>query len=146
MLDMAILGLLNERTMHGYELKQHLPGLGLWRVSFGSVYPALKRLERRGFIESSSASGGRKEYAITEAGVGRFQAMLGDQTASVDNTTEFRVRLSLFRHLPAATRSLFFDRRIAVLRRRLSAIEATLGGTELDRYTRARASPPCAHH
>jgi DNA-binding PadR family transcriptional regulator len=53
MLDLAILGLLKELPLHGYELKKRLnSSLGpLWGVSYGSLYPALARLERVGAIE-----------------------------------------------------------------------------------------------
>jgi len=48
MLDMAILGLLEERDLHGYEIRRQLRDhLGiLANVSFGSLYPALTRLEK----------------------------------------------------------------------------------------------------
>lgn len=64
MLDLAILGFLTEGPLHGYELKKRLgESLGsLWGVSFGSLYPALRRLERAGAIEgvdASSDAGGR---------------------------------------------------------------------------------------
>src|SRR5215831_15058448 len=52
-LELAILGLLKEQPLHGYELKKRLgETLGfLWGVSYGSLYPALRRLERAGAIE-----------------------------------------------------------------------------------------------
>jgi DNA-binding PadR family transcriptional regulator len=52
-LELAILGLLKEQSLHGYELKKRLgDALGfLWGVSYGSLYPALRRLERAGAIE-----------------------------------------------------------------------------------------------
>ncbi len=63
MLDMAILGLLEERDLHGYEirklLREHL-GL-LANVSFGSIYPALTRLEKAEAVvatESAAAPAG----------------------------------------------------------------------------------------
>jgi DNA-binding PadR family transcriptional regulator len=53
MLEIAILGLLKEQPLHGYELKKRLgETLGfLWGVSYGSLYPALRRLEREGAVE-----------------------------------------------------------------------------------------------
>ncbi len=53
MLELAILGLLQEQPRHGYELKKRLSEtLGsFWGISFGSLYPALRRLERSGAIE-----------------------------------------------------------------------------------------------
>jgi len=53
MLELAILGLLTDAPLHGYELKKRLgETLGhVWGVSYGSLYPALARLERMGAIE-----------------------------------------------------------------------------------------------
>jgi DNA-binding PadR family transcriptional regulator len=52
MLDLAILGLLFEQEMHGYEIRRRLRDeLGLFaNISFGSLYPALSRLERSGAV------------------------------------------------------------------------------------------------
>jgi len=57
MLELAILGLLKEQEMHGYELKKRLSDtLGLASgVSFGSLYPALRRLEAAGAVKAVEA-------------------------------------------------------------------------------------------
>ena len=57
MLELAVLGLLSEQPLHGYELKKRLSEtLGpLWGISFGSLYPALRRLERSGAIEETES-------------------------------------------------------------------------------------------
>ena len=57
MLELAVLGLLKDQPLHGYELKKRLgETLGfLWGVSYGSLYPALRRLERAGAIASVAA-------------------------------------------------------------------------------------------
>ena len=57
MLDMAILGLLEERDLHGYEIRRLLRDhLGiLANVSFGSIYPALTRLEKGGAVVATEA-------------------------------------------------------------------------------------------
>jgi DNA-binding PadR family transcriptional regulator len=54
LLELAILGLLKEQDLHGYELKKRLAeALGpLSSVSFGSLYPALARLEAAGAVEA----------------------------------------------------------------------------------------------
>jgi DNA-binding PadR family transcriptional regulator len=56
-LELAILGLLKEQELHGYELKKRLvEALGPFSsVSFGSLYPALARLQRAGAVETSTA-------------------------------------------------------------------------------------------
>ena len=65
----AVLALLLERPMHGYEMIQELESRtgGIWRPSPGSVYPTLQMLEDEGLIEAESI-GGRKTYSLTEAG------------------------------------------------------------------------------
>lgn len=52
MIDLAVLGLLGERDLHGYELKKRLREImgPLSSISFGSLYPALARLERDGLV------------------------------------------------------------------------------------------------
>ena len=53
MLELAILGSLKEQPLHGYELKKRVGETvgSVWAISFGSLYPALRRLERDGAIE-----------------------------------------------------------------------------------------------
>ena len=60
-MDMAILGLLEERDLHGYEIRRQLRDhLGiLANVSFGSIYPALTRLEKAGAVVATEASAAR---------------------------------------------------------------------------------------
>ncbi len=68
----AVLALLTERPMHGYEMIQELDSRtgGAWRPSPGSIYPTLQLLEDEGLIVSSmtEAGGSRKRYTLTEAG------------------------------------------------------------------------------
>ena len=67
MLEFAILGLLQQSPMHGYELRKELAAVlgGLRSISYGSLYPALKRLQTAGLIASddptprSSVASGR---------------------------------------------------------------------------------------
>jgi DNA-binding PadR family transcriptional regulator len=65
----AILALLAERPMHGYEMLQELAQRtnGLWRPSPGSLYPALQLLEDEGLVQSVTADG-RRRYELTDAG------------------------------------------------------------------------------
>jgi DNA-binding PadR family transcriptional regulator len=57
MLELAILGLLEENDLHGYELRKRLGDLlGLrLAISFGSLYPALGRLEKAGLVKVVSS-------------------------------------------------------------------------------------------
>ena len=65
----AILALLVERPMHGYEMIKELDARtgGVWRPSPGSVYPTLQLLEDEGLI-TSEETGGRKRFTLTDAG------------------------------------------------------------------------------
>jgi len=65
----AILALLTERPMHGYEMIKEIDTRtgGVWSPSPGSIYPTLQLLEDEGLIEAA-AEGGRKSYHLTDAG------------------------------------------------------------------------------
>ncbi|WP_250001707.1 PadR family transcriptional regulator [Actinoplanes sp. M2I2] len=87
----AVLALLLERPMHGYEMIQELDSRtnGIWRPSPGSIYPTLQMLEDEGLIEAEAA-GGRKSYHLTDAGRAEAEAAgenppwasIGDDTMS----------------------------------------------------------------
>jgi DNA-binding PadR family transcriptional regulator len=57
-IELAILGVLKESELHGYELKKRLKELlgPLSSVSFGSLYPALARLEAAGHVKAVEAA------------------------------------------------------------------------------------------
>ncbi len=144
MLELAVLGLLKERSMHGYQLSKRLTDTlgGFWRVSYGSLYPTLKRLERQGAVEQvfdEQEVGRRKNvYRITESGEQLFRELL--EEASADATSEdnrFRVRLAFFKYLAPETRIRLLERRRAYLEERLSTIETSLATTRerFDTYT-----------
>jgi len=87
----ALLALLLERPMHGYEMIQELDARtnGIWRPSPGSVYPTLQLLEDEGLIEAE-ANGGRKSFRLTADGRPEAEtaaqnppwAQIGDDTMS----------------------------------------------------------------
>src|SRR5246500_2042495 len=85
MLELAILGLLIESPMHGYELRKRLTGLlGAFRAfSYGSLYPALRRMQTEGLIAENAAPAGtpvrraRRVYRLTDAGRRRFGGLGG---------------------------------------------------------------------
>ncbi|MEU4803452.1 PadR family transcriptional regulator [Actinosynnema sp. NPDC023587] len=66
----AVLTLLAERPMHGYEMIQEIGQRtdGLWRPSPGSVYPTLQLLADEGLVSSTEESGGKKLFTLTESG------------------------------------------------------------------------------
>ncbi len=166
MLELAVLGLLSEQPLHGYELKKRLSEtLGpLWGISFGSLYPALRRLERSGAIEADEASedpaGGivatgslkgdlaaarlrrrprtglrvRKAYRTTVAGEQLFFELLADETADDERT--FALKLSVCRHLTPAERLAVLERRRSQLTQRLAKTRRS-PARSTDRYTRS---------
>jgi DNA-binding PadR family transcriptional regulator len=142
MLELAILGLLKERSMHGYQLSKRLTDTlgGFWRVSYGSLYPSLKRLERQGAVEQvfdEQEVGRRKNvYRITDAGETLFRELLeeaGSDATGEDN--RFRVRLAFFKYLAPEARIRLLERRRAFLEERLDTIQASLATTGRDTYT-----------
>src|SRR3954464_5412163 len=102
--------------MHGYqlnrELSEHLGGL--WRVSYGSLYPSRRRLERGGGMPSEAGTGARRKtvYAITPEGERLFLELL-EETPQENQTEDarFRVRLAFFPYLPPETRIRLLERR-----------------------------------
>ncbi|MGZ4583522.1 MAG: PadR family transcriptional regulator [Mycobacterium sp.] len=66
----AILALLTERPMHGYEMIQQIAerSNGIWRPSPGSVYPTLQLLDDEGLITASESAGSKKLFELTDAG------------------------------------------------------------------------------
>ncbi|UOQ61451.1 PadR family transcriptional regulator [Leucobacter rhizosphaerae] len=65
----AVLALLAERPMHGYQIIREIEERsgGSWKPSAGSVYPTLQLLADEGLIEAEEEHG-RKTYVLTEAG------------------------------------------------------------------------------
>ncbi|MBI3212685.1 MAG: PadR family transcriptional regulator [Mycobacterium sp.] len=66
----AILKLLAERPMHGYEMIQEIAERtnDLWKPSPGSVYPTLQLLEDEGLIVAAENEGSKKLFELTEQG------------------------------------------------------------------------------
>jgi DNA-binding PadR family transcriptional regulator len=72
----AVLVLLSEENMHGYQMIRELSERsgGAWRASPGSVYPTLQQLEDEGLIHTD-ASTGKRVFALTEAGRAHIAAV-----------------------------------------------------------------------
>ena len=167
-LDIAILGLLMDRDHHGYEIRSQLRDrLGVWaNVSFGSIYPALARLERDGSVEATAAtesrinalstgslSGeraslrslranpgigrrGRKVYRITEHGRQVFVTLLANP-ATLDDAKNFSLRMALAKYLTPNLRVGLLERRRADLIERLAEVRAGAHNDQLDTYARS---------
>ena len=140
MLELAILGLLKERAMHGYELRKQLgQKLGFfWTVSFGSLYPTLKKLERRGVVEkffpTDQTSRRKQVYRITQAGEAEFLKLLAEGAHSTWEEEKFPLRVAFFRYLGPEARMRLLERRKAYLEDKLEE-----GRRSLSRAERGRA-------
>lgn len=73
-LDLLVLRVLNAGSMHGFGIAQkiHLLSADALRIEEGSLYPALYRMERKGWIEAewgvSENNRRAKFYALTKLG------------------------------------------------------------------------------
>jgi DNA-binding PadR family transcriptional regulator len=146
-LELAILGLLLESPMHGYELRKRLTGLlGAFRAfSYGSLYPALRRMQSDGLIVEDALPTGavkvrraRRVYQLTEAGQKRFTELVADTGPQNYTDDGFGVHLAFFNRTPAEARMRILEgRRRQVEERRETLREAIARATNsLDRYTR----------
>ena len=132
MLELAILGLLKEKPMHGYELKKRLTFMlgHFWTVSYGSLYPALKRLEKAKAIERAYSvkekTRTRNVYRITKAGEAEFMRVLADTVTdnSVADTEKFDIRLAFFGYLEPETRISILEKRRRLLEQQTESFKA----------------------
>jgi DNA-binding PadR family transcriptional regulator len=145
-LPLAVLGLLHDAPMHGYELRKRLSSvLGVFRaLSYGSLYPCLRALQSNGLIaHDGGAAGGRAGkrgrivYRITAEGKERLQEMLAEAGPPAWEDEAFGVRFALFAQTDAATRLRILEGRRSRLEERLGGLRAVIGRTRerLDRYT-----------
>jgi DNA-binding PadR family transcriptional regulator len=143
LLELAILGLLKERSMHGYQLSKRLADtLGaFWKVSYGSLYPTLKRLQREGAVEPvfpKEEVGRRKNvYRITPKGEQLFYELLQEAGQESWEDNRFRVRLAFFKYLKPDMRLRLLEKRRAYLEGRLTDIKSSLRNyrERIDNYT-----------
>jgi DNA-binding PadR family transcriptional regulator len=165
-LELAVLGLLKEGAMHGYELSKRLRfTLGpLYTVSYGSLYPCLKRLGVAGMVRERTAEDepvatkprrarkataadaratrgttkrARKVYEITPAGETFFFQQL--EQGAVYDTDRFETRFAFFRYLPKEMRIRLLEHRKAYLEEKLAEFDETLRATRerMDAYSRS---------
>lgn len=162
MLELPVLGLLKERAMHGYELRKELGAMlgPFWQVSWGSLYPTLRRLARDEAVEkvdpapvkaarraktkgaslakNPTLSTGRRKtvYRITERGEQMFTEMLEETAAAVD-AEHFTLKLAFFRYLRPETRLALLERRRAYLQEKLAQFKTNMRDYKerIDSYT-----------
>lgn len=151
-LETAILGLLKESPLHGYELRKRLNlVLGSFRaLSYGSLYPALRTLVTRGLIvgtEGAASSGsmapalsGRRSrivYELTAEGKEHLQTLLAQAGPAAWEDENFDVRFALFGQTDAETRLRILEGRRTRLTERLEAVRESTrrSRARMDEYT-----------
>lgn len=149
-LELAILGLLHETPMHGYELRKRLNLLlGSFRaLSYGSLYPALKGLVERGFIvggdpdatpppHALSGKRARIVYELTAEGKEHLAEMLASSGPTTWEDEHFGVRFAFFAQTDAETRLRILEGRRTRLTERLENVRQAAVRTRerLDEYT-----------
>jgi DNA-binding PadR family transcriptional regulator len=155
MLEFAILGLLQQTPMHGYELRKQLAEVlgGLRSISYGSLYPALKRLHAAGLVSTDepdrraplpadapplTGRRGKVVYTITAEGKERFAELVSQAgPEAYDDDRLFGVHLAFFRHTAADVRLRILEGRRRTVERQRDGLRSSLARTRerLDRYT-----------
>lgn len=148
-LEFALLGLLYESPLHGYELRKRLNlRLGTFHVlSYGSLYPCLTGLVAAGWIvadkpvvEPRGVETNRRTktvYKLTTEGKEHFQDLLANSGPSAWEDENFGVHFAFFGRTDANARMRILEGRRSRLEERLEAVRASFSrtGARLDDYT-----------
>jgi len=149
-LDLAILGLLHDSPLHGYELRKRLNiVLGWGRVlSYGSLYPALKRMLRAGWISeyvaAPDATGRgskgtsrrpRIVYELTAQGGDHFSGLMSDAGPASWEDETFDVRFAFFGRIDREIRLRILEGRRARMEERLARLRQAPAGESANSYT-----------
>lgn len=148
-LELAILGLLHDSPLHGYELRKRLNALlGVLRpLSYGTLYPALKGLLDRGWIrqsapvEGAALAGKRAKivYELTAEGKEHFQSLVSEAGPDAWEDENFDVRFAFFARTDVPTRLRILEGRRMRLQERVEGARQSMarGRERLDSYTLA---------
>jgi DNA-binding PadR family transcriptional regulator len=149
MLEIAVLGLLNESPMHGYELRKRLSTLlGTFRAfSYGSLYPTLRRLLEAGWISEEAPDSvpgaparsrrGKRVYRLTADGKEHFAALLAEVGPEAFDDEGFGARLAFFAQTRSDIRLQILEGRRRRVEEKREGMRSSLARTRqrLDRYT-----------
>lgn len=152
MLEFAILGLLHDSPMHGYELRKRLNAmLGAFRAfSYGSLYPTLRRMKDAGWLCEDSPRAdrlaaapaltgrrGKIVYRLTAEGKEHFGDLLTDIGPAIADDEQFGVRFAFFSKTTADVRLRILEGRRRRVEEKREGLRAALARTRerLDRYT-----------
>ena len=151
-LEFAVLGILGNGPLHGYELRKQLTEvLGAFRaLSYGSLYPCLRRLQTKGLIEDISITpatestapplSGRRArvvYAITADGKEAFGEWANQPGPEAWEDEGFAAHLAFFSRTEAKVRLRILEGRRSRLEERLEALRESLAASRerRDAYT-----------
>jgi DNA-binding PadR family transcriptional regulator len=153
-LELAVLGLLDEHPLHGYELRKRLNVVLGWGrlLSYGSLYPALQRMLRAGLIRDQRTTpepdpaGGRATaapsrrpritYEVTDQGREHFATQMADAGPAAWEDETFDVRFAFFGRIDREIRLRILEGRRARLEERLARLrQGTAQGRTRDSYT-----------
>jgi DNA-binding PadR family transcriptional regulator len=136
-LELAVLGLLHESPMHGYELRKRVTALLGWGrvLSYGSLYPRLKQLLRDGLIVEDtdelpvtalSGRRGKIVYRLTADGKDRFGVLVSAAGPSAWDDDNFGVHFAFFGATTAETRIRILEGRRTRLEERIDGVRTSL--------------------
>ncbi len=148
-LELAVLGILHETPMHGYELRKRLNSLlGAFRAfGYGSLYPALKELLANGLIAEEVADvpvrpldrprRSKIVYGLTAEGKERLQDLLAQSGPASWEDDGFGVHFAFFGLTQADIRLRILEGRRSRLEERLEGFRAAATRTRerVDSYT-----------
>ncbi|MEU5542588.1 MULTISPECIES: PadR family transcriptional regulator [unclassified Streptomyces] len=151
-LEFAVLGLLRESPMHGYELRKRLnTSLGVFRAfSYGTLYPCLKALVANGWlieetdgapeaVPAAALTGRRAKivYRLTAAGKEHFEELLAHSGPDAWEDEHFGVRFAFFGQTSRDVRMRVLEGRRSRLEERLERMRTSLARSRerLDDYT-----------
>jgi DNA-binding PadR family transcriptional regulator len=151
-LEVAVLGLLREAPMHGYELRKRLnTSMGVFRAfSYGTLYPCLKELLRQGWLteedgtapaEGAGSLPGRRArivYRLTAEGKDHLEELLASSGPDAWEDEHFGIRFAFFGQTRRDVRVRVLEGRRSRLEERLARMRASLArtGERFDEYTR----------
>lgn len=151
-LEYAILGMLGDGPLHGYELRKRLAVvLGPFRpLSYGSLYPALHRISARGLITGAevtaaidtsapplSARRARVVYALTGDGKEAFGAWVNETGPEAWDDEGFATHLAFFSRTEARARVRILHGRRSRLEERVALLRESMTRSRerVDAYT-----------
>jgi DNA-binding PadR family transcriptional regulator len=141
-LEFALLGLLSQSPLHGYELRKRMVAIfGPFRaLSFSVLYPQLRRMVSAGSIESKevdvTSRRTRIVYSITAQGAKRFEELTETVTPESWSDEGFEVHFALFSPTPKKNRMRILEGRLRRLQEKAELLRTDLEGSTagLDKY------------